>query len=295
MLAESSTLSPHKWGASLSGAPVLDRPINAFIPGLIRRWQSISPDIEQGALDQHFVSIHLGGPKRLSRRGEGSAQSRDVPTGAYSVIPAGAAFRWTTEGPVDFTHIYFTPDALNRVIGETFDRDPSRVVLAETLGEQDPLLTTIALSLIEELSGGDEDCAYLDDLMHLLLCRTLRLHSDVAVIIDRARHALAPFRLRRAIDFIEGNLAAPIGVPEIATACGVSPYHFSRAFRQATGRPPYAFLIERRIARAKTLLATKCDPLSDIARQCGFASLSQFSRAFRRDAGTTPTLFRDRC
>ncbi|MGY4395971.1 AraC family transcriptional regulator [Sphingomonas sp. UYAg733] len=295
MPGEPSTLSPRIWGATLSGAPMLDRSLNTFIPGLMRRWQSIDPDIEQPALDQHFVSIHLGGAKRLNRRGEGGAQTRDVSSGAYSVIPAGAAFQWATEGPVDFTHIYFTPDALNHMIGETFDRDASRVVLAETLGEQDPLLASLALSLIEEVSGEDSDCAYLDDLMHLLLCRTLRLHSNVTSLGDRARHSLAPFRLRRAIDFIEQNLAAPIGVPEIATACGISPYHFSRTFRQATGRPPYAYLIERRVAHAKTLLAGRCEPLTDIARQCGFASLSQFSRAFRRDTGKTPTLFRDNC
>lgn len=294
MLAEPSTLPPITWGETLSGAPMLDRPVNAFIPGLIRRWQSIDPNIEQAALDQHFVSIHLGGPKRLWRRGEGSSQSRDVSSGAYSVVPAGAAFQWTTEGPVDFTHIYFAPAGLDRVIGETFDRDPSRVALAEILGEEDPLIASIALSLIEEVSCADSDCAYLDDLMHLLLCRTLRLHSDVAAVGDRARHALAPFRLRRALDFIEENLAAPIGVPEIATACGISPHHFSRTFRQATGSPPYAYLIRRRIVRAKELLATSCEPLTDIARQCGFSSLSQLSRAFRRDTGASPTAFRNR-
>ncbi len=288
-------VSPTIWGDTLSGAPVLDRPIKALAPGLVRRWQGIAPDIAQAALDQHFVSIHLGGPKRLFRHGEGGCSSRDVPNGAYSVVPAGAAFQWKTEGPIDFAHIYFAPQTLDRVVRETFDRDPSRVALTETLGAEDRLLTSLALSVIDEVGDDDGDCAYLDDLMHLLACRVLRLHSAVAAVDERARYALAPFRLRRATEFIEDNLAAPIGVAEIAAASGISPYHFSRAFRQATGRPPYAYLLDRRIRRAKTLLAASCDPLTEIAQLCGFSSLSQFSRSFRRDTGRSPTEFRDRC
>lgn len=286
-------MAPSAWSETLSGSPILDKPIAALVPAHLRRWQGIAPDIEQAALDHHFVSIHLGGAKRLHRRGEGHSQSRDVADCAYSVIPAGSAFSWTTEGPVDFAHIYFAPSTLDHVIAEAFDRDPSRITFGDALGEEDLLTGSLALALIDELSGDDANRAYLDDLMHLLLCRMLRLHANVHDITDRARHALAPFRLRRAFEFIEENIAAPIGVTEMATASGVSPYHFSRAFRQTTGRPPYAYLLDRRIAKAKALLAESDASLTTIARQCGFTSLSQFSRMLRRDTGITPTRFRD--
>ena len=140
---------------------------------------------------------------------------------------------------------------------------------------------------------GGSNRAYLDDLTHLLLCRTLKLHSNVERSTSGARHTLAPFRLRRAIDFIESNLGQSIGVAEIATASGISAYHFSRAFRQATGRAPYAYLIERRIACAKAMLAEQEMTLTNIAEHCGFASLSQFSRMFRQETGMTPSSFRD--
>ena len=124
----------------------------------------------------------------------------------------------------------------------------------------------------------------------------LRLHSDARTSVHYAKHTLPPVRLKRALDFIESNLAAAIGVSEIAMASGVSPYHFSRAFKQATGRPPYAYLLERRIAKAKDLLCTSDSALFTVAQQCGFASLSQLSRSFRRELGTTPTHFRNqRC
>jgi AraC family transcriptional regulator len=287
-------LTPDAWSKCLSGLPTLDRSVPALVPALVRRWQGIDPQISQASLDQHFVSIHLGGAKRLHRRGEGHYRTRDIADVSFSIVPAGAAFEWNTEGPVDFAHIYFDPAIVDHVIADAFDRDPSSVVLQEGLGDRDPLLATLALSLLEELDSEALHRAYLDDLTHLLLCRILRLHSNANSSTVGARHTLAPFRLRRAIEFIESNLSRPIGVAEIAMASGISAYHFSRAFRQATGRAPYAYLTERRIECAKLMLARHETTLTAIAQHCGFSSLSQFSRTFRQETGATPSSFRDR-
>ena len=263
------------------------------MPALVRRWQGIDPEIDQSALDHHYISIHLGGAKRLRRTGEGARQSRETVSGAHSVVPAGAAFQWSTEGPVDFAHLYFDPAAFDRVIEEAFGRDPARVDLHEALGVADALIASIASALLDELQTGNAQRAYLDDLMHLLAVRLLRLHSNAGEVGNGAVQLLAPFRLRRAVDFIEENLAAPIGVAEIAMAAGISAYHFSRAFRQATGRPPYAFLLERRLVKAKHLLGEREGSLTHIAQACGFTSLSQFSRTFRRGTGVAPSCYRN--
>lgn len=289
------TLPPALWAETLSGSPILDRCLANPTPIVVRRWRDIEPDIDQVALDQHFLSIHLGGSKRLTRNGEGGQNACDVNHGAHSVVPAGAAFKWNTVGPVDFAHIYVAPEALDTLIAETFDRDPARVKLRECLGKTDPLITTLAMSLLEELEGADLHRAYVDEIVRLLLSRTLCLYTDVKRSSAFARHTLAPFRLRRAVEFIEANLSQHVGVAEIAAASGISPYHFSRAFRQTTGLPPYAYLLERRVARSKELLRD-CDlKLVSIAEQCGFTSLSQFSRMFRHHCGSTPTRYRNDC
>ena len=294
MMQLSVSVSSASWATSLPAAPVLDKAVSAIVPAHVRRWTGIAPMIDQAALDQHFISIHLGGAKRLFRSGEGSLRTRDVANAAYSIIPAGAAFQWNTEGPVDFAHIYFDTSVVNHVITEAFDRDPASVSLQEQLGQDDPLIGPLALSLLDELNVEHGNQAYLDDLTHLLLCRTLRLHSDAPNSAGCAQYALAPFRLRRALDFIESNLSMPIGVAEIATASGISAYHFSRAFRQSTGRPPYSYLLERRTELAKLLLAQGDLTVAEVAQRCGFASLGQFSRMFRRGAGASPSQYRDR-
>ncbi len=131
------------------------------MPVSVRRWRGIAPDIDQVALDQHFVSIHLGGAKRLLRRGEGRRAMRDVGSGAFSVVPAGAAFYWETVGPIDFAHFYFEPKLVDHVVASAFDRDPSYAQLQETLGDADPLIGSLTLSLIEELEADDPQQAYL--------------------------------------------------------------------------------------------------------------------------------------
>lgn len=287
------SVAPDVWARTLSGAPVLEREITGLVPATVRHWSGINPAIDQSALNCHYVSIHLGGSKRLMRRGEGRTAIREVANGAYSVVPAGAAFQWDTHGPVDFMHVYFEPRVVDGVVERAFDRDPAGVALEENLGEDDPLIRTLAGHLLAELAQPDQQQAYIDDLLQLFLCRTLRLHSNARGSRPMARHALAPFRLRRALDFIEANLALHISVSDIARASGISRFHFSRAFQRATGKAPYAYLLERRIAAAKTLLLHSGLALADIGARCGFASASQFSRIFKSEVGTTPSGFRD--
>lgn len=287
--------SPHNWGNTLAEQPMLDRRIGGAVPGLVRRWQGIPPDIDQFSLDAHFLSIHLGGAKRLYREGEGHRLVRDTGASAHSFVPAGAAYRWTTEGPIDFMHIYFEPKVIDRFVGNSFDRDPRGVELHDCLGTSERLIDSLAVAVLAEVSH-EEDVqqAYLDDLMHLLLFQLLRCYSGAASITMPSQHALSPHRLRNATDFIESNLAQPIGVPEIAASTGMSVFHFSRAFRISTGVPPYAYLLGRRIAAAKHRLAESDGSLTAIACDCGFTSPSQFSRMFKSVTGVNPSNYRRR-
>lgn len=289
-------MTPFGWGETLAAPPALERRLGGAVPALVRRWRDIPPDIDQHALDQHYLSVHLGGPKRLRRVGEGQSLVREVKAGAYSIVPAGAAYQWRTEGPIDFLHVYLDPATIDRCVAMDFDRDPRAVELRDSLGDDDRLLASVIGALAEALDDPDGwQQAYIDHLMQLLIHQLLRRHSDAGLAATpRVSHALAPYKLRRAIDFIETELARPIGVADIAAVTGTSPFHFSRAFRHATGHPPYAYLLERRLLRARELLSRPELALGEIARQCGFGGLTQFARAFRRSAGVSASEWRNR-
>ena len=92
--------------------------------------------------------------------------------------------------------------------------------------------------------------------------------------------------------YAEAHLAEPLTVEELAGAACLSTFHFARAFRAATGRTPHAWVTERRVARARRLLADPALPLAQVALAAGFASQSHFGQVFRQEVGATPGAYR---
>jgi AraC family transcriptional regulator len=103
---------------------------------------------------------------------------------------------------------------------------------------------------------------------------------------------LAPWRLRRARELARAKLSNSISVSELATECGLSSSHFSRAFKQTPGTTPHHWLLRMRVEQAKELLRQTNIELVDIALACGFADQSHFSRVFFRAEGHTPGRWR---
>jgi AraC-like DNA-binding protein len=96
----------------------------------------------------------------------------------------------------------------------------------------------------------------------------------------------------RVHDLIEADLSHGIGVAEMATAAGVSPFHFMRRFRATRGESPHQFLMARRLARAHLLVTRTSDPLAVIAVAAGYSSQAHMTAAFRSGFGVTPAWFR---
>jgi AraC-like DNA-binding protein len=101
-------------------------------------------------------------------------------------------------------------------------------------------------------------------------------------------------RLRRARDLMDREYARPLDVAEIAREALMSQAHFSRKFRAAYGETPHAYLMVRRIERAKALLRTGEQSVTEVCLAVGCTSLGSFSARFRELVGETPTAYRDR-
>jgi AraC-like DNA-binding protein len=101
-------------------------------------------------------------------------------------------------------------------------------------------------------------------------------------------------RLRRARDLMDREYASPLDVAALARAALMSPAHFSRQFRAAYGETPYAYLMTRRIERAKLLLRRRDMSVTDVCMAVGCTSLGSFSARFTELVGETPTAYRAR-
>ena len=99
--------------------------------------------------------------------------------------------------------------------------------------------------------------------------------------------------LRRARDLIDREYARPLDVPTMAAKALMSPAHFSRRFRAAYGETPYAYLMTRRIERAKAFLRQGMS-VTDACLTVGCTSLGSFSSRFTEIVGETPSQYRAR-
>ena len=93
-------------------------------------------------------------------------------------------------------------------------------------------------------------------------------------------------------DYVRERLAEEISIERLAGLVELSPFHFSRVFKQATGMSPLQFVTRERITRAQQLIRETSRSLIDIALEVGYTSPSHFAKLFRRLTGVTPTEFR---
>lgn len=112
------------------------------------------------------------------------------------------------------------------------------------------------------------------------------------------RRAFGPWprtlAVARARELLESQLADPPSLEALAAAVNLSPFHFARVFRQATGLPPHAWLKQRRLARAREMLKHGL-AASQVAFDLGFADQSHLSRQFKQAYGVTPGAYRQAC
>lgn len=120
------------------------------------------------------------------------------------------------------------------------------------------------------------------------------LVCDLLVQITRRLATPKPDRkeadtpLAPVLALIQGDLAHPWTVEELAQAARLKTTAFTRAFKSATGAAPLRYVIERRVDKARDLLLNSGLPITDIAFELGFSSSQHFANTFKKHVGKTP-------
>ena len=107
-----------------------------------------------------------------------------------------------------------------------------------------------------------------------------------------ATATIADRRLKRVVAYIEDNIAEDLSLNAMAAVAAMSPYHFARAFKAATGASPLQFVINARIERARVMLKSTRLSIFEVAFRVGYGDPGHFSRHFKSRVGTTPGAYR---
>lgn len=155
----------------------------------------------------------------------------------------------------------------------------------------DRLAQLVTMCAMELRSPGFASDLMIEGLIRAIGATLVRQGTAPANAVED-RIYLSPARLARVIDFIDARLEQEIHLSDLARVAGLSPFHFSRVFKLATGETPYHFVASRRLDRARTMLVSSELPLAEMALACGFASQSHFTAAFTKAVGVPPGRYR---
>jgi AraC family transcriptional regulator len=133
---------------------------------------------------------------------------------------------------------------------------------------------------------------YIEALGIALAHELVRMNEGVSSPVSDVRGGLSGWQQAKLTEFIEEHLGEELSLATMAQLVHLSPFHFSRAFKQSFGMPPHRYLTSRRIERAKMLLEERKLSVTEIGLDVGFSETSSFTATFRKVTGETPTGYR---
>ena len=280
MLADSATL---KW------------------PGLfVRRYRF--PRVVDGflvpATAEPLIACTVAGSAEFEERETGGAWIRyPVRHGDLFVTRSKTPYelRWNSPSgaELEVLHIHLPVDQLTTALEAVYGDKAADVEVTEFFG-RDETLAHFCFACAELLSSGTAVGAKrIAAFAHLLAIHIAEKYMNVASQRPDYRGGLPIARLRRIEDYVRANLAESISIERLAELAELSPFHFSRVFKQATGMTPLQFVTRERMLRAQQLIRETSRSLIEIALEVGYTGPSHFAQVFRRIVGVTPTEFRN--
>ena len=241
--------------------------------------------------EAHLVMVVMNTANiRLSVNGATIHDGVAMP-GMFHVTEPGARVSCLFRGAHEFLHLH-VPNALIEEYDRTVPNAPAPQ-FSKTGLRKDQMVERLSRALLAgEQIGGTLGGHYADCISAAIVMRLLTSAERVAPQARPRVSELARWRLRRAIEFVETNLANSISTSDISAAAGLTRMHFAAQFKAATGLRPHEYLLRRRVERAQEMLVQTGMSVVDVALSVGFQSQSHFTVVFNRFVGRPPHAWR---
>jgi AraC family transcriptional regulator len=250
-------------------------------------------DVSLPALGVPAFGVNYGQQMQLERTLNGRTVGASAVAGHLSLLPPDAETRWVFDQPGDVALVFLNGRLFSRAIEEGVGCDPATVEIVPKFVIRDLVLERIAHRLLQEIAEpGPVSRMVTEELAQELAAYVIFTHSNLDLQREGRSHTMAPIRLKRAEDFVLSNLDSDLSLLDIASAAGMSLFHFAKAFKQATGHTPHQYLTQQRMLHARALLHDGNLSIGQVAKAVGLTH-SHFTAVFTRRMGMTPSKFRD--
>ena len=228
--------------------------------------------------DQYGVGIMLHGAQiSASGRGQVTAEAGDVitvnPGEVHDGAPVAGVRRWSM--------LYFDPC---RVAGYAAELGVPRAATPEIEKPvfSDRATAAMVRGMLHALPQAQTASDRMAGEEAMLAAMAALLKAGERRVPDRASAAI-----RRALELIDDDPAAPLDLAGLAAVAGISRFQVLRGIARATGLTPHAYILQRRIELARRLIREGTG-LAEVAAGCGFADQSHMTRLFTRTFGYPP-------
>lgn len=267
-----------------------------------RVWRHVQADVvrrtgletEEFAIksDRHLILLNLRG---RSERGEhflDDKRTRFVSRrpGSVLFIPAGCHWKGWEDGASTAAYLSIMVDPT--FVSNVFSRMATGTLppLSPDLGCEDAIIMNAARGIGDEIDDRNQlSTMIVESYVATMFAQLFRRQKYVATA---RKGGLSATHLNRVIEKINDDLTSDLSLAQLAAFARLSIPHFCRAFKQSLGCPPHAFIVRRRVERAKEYLRLSRMPITEVALLCGFSSSSHFANTFRRETGMAPQDFR---
>jgi AraC family transcriptional regulator len=263
--------------------------------GLLIRHDTQTPDeMELPAFTNHLLMLQLTEGSRQVHNFCGEEHDGIFPVGSFWMVPAGESGFFSWESVDEAISFMVEPQILQQTALEIDCLTAGKLELQPIIKAADPQLHTLALQFTQEMQnnalGGE---LYSESLAHLFNIHLLRNYCTSTPVLRSYSGGLSTKKLQRAINYIQAHLNEKLSLEAIATELNLRIHYFCELFTQSTGIPPYKYVLQQRVDRAKQLLNNPQKSISEIALDCGFANQSHLNRHFTKLTGISPKKYRD--
>jgi len=227
----------------------------------------------------HTLTIYLQGGHEV--RCHEAPSARGEP-GRLCTLPSGHESNWDVNGSLELLHIYLPTLQFAQSAERWLDLDPRFAALAEQIFFHDQRLAALCADIASLDWNGTDAPLALQQLTLDVQEQLLNQHTVHRASAREVKGGLSPAARRRVIDCVESRLAGGVSLGDLAEAACLSEFHFARMFKASFGMSPHAWVMQRRVERARRLLAQGGMGLEMVAQQCGYAHLSHMNAALKR-------------